>query len=75
MVARVPRILVHRYCASTGIHLAANDHTYGSRVGKPTPASYVATNDYAVGLMVQASSHSKIRGSSQSIVQSLRLTV
>ncbi len=41
-----------------------NDHTYGSRVGKPTPASYVATNDYAVGLMVQAISHSKIWSSS-----------
>lgn len=41
-----------------------NDHTYGSRLGKLTPDAYVATNDYAVGLMVQAISHSSIWKSS-----------
>ncbi|MBV9269779.1 MAG: hypothetical protein JO165_01705 [Candidatus Eremiobacteraeota bacterium] len=41
-----------------------NDHTYGSRVGKFTPAAYIATNDYAVGLIVQTISHSKIWPSS-----------
>jgi DNA-binding beta-propeller fold protein YncE len=35
-----------------------NDHTYGSHPGKPTPAVYIAQNDYAVGLIVQAISHS-----------------
>ena len=41
-----------------------NDHTYGSRPGKFTPAAYIATNDYAAGLIVQAISHSKIWPSS-----------
>ncbi|HXO18098.1 MAG TPA: alkaline phosphatase family protein [Candidatus Dormibacteraeota bacterium] len=41
-----------------------NDHTYGSRAGKLTPVAYVATNDYAVGLMVDAISHSRIWRSS-----------
>jgi DNA-binding beta-propeller fold protein YncE len=41
-----------------------NDHTYGSRPGKRTPAAYIATNDYAVGLIVQTISHSKIWPSS-----------
>lgn len=41
-----------------------NDHTYGSRAGKRTPAAYIAQNDYAVGLMVQAISHSRIWSSS-----------
>ena len=40
------------------------DHTYGSRVGKPTPAAYVATNDYALGLMVEKISHSSVWKSS-----------
>ncbi|MBV8149232.1 MAG: hypothetical protein JO092_09095 [Candidatus Eremiobacteraeota bacterium] len=35
-----------------------NDHTSGSRAGKLTPAAYVATNDYAVGQMISAISHS-----------------
>ncbi|HEY7981072.1 MAG TPA: alkaline phosphatase family protein [Candidatus Eremiobacteraceae bacterium] len=35
-----------------------NDHTSGSRVGKPTPVAYVATNDYAVGQIVDKISHS-----------------
>ncbi len=37
-----------------------NDHTSGIRPGKLTPAAYVATNDYAVGLIVSAISHSSI---------------
>jgi YVTN family beta-propeller protein len=35
-----------------------NDHTYGSRPGKLSPVAYVATNDYALGLIVKAISHS-----------------
>ena len=41
-----------------------NDHTYGSKPGKQTPAAYIATNDYAVGLMIDAISHSVIWKSS-----------
>ncbi len=41
-----------------------NDHTAGSRVGKLTPISYVATNDYAVGLIVDTISHSPVWRSS-----------
>jgi DNA-binding beta-propeller fold protein YncE len=41
-----------------------NDHTYGSRPGKSTPAVYIAQNDYAVGLIVQAISHSPVWKSS-----------
>ena len=41
-----------------------NDHTYGSRAGKLTPASFVAQNDYAVGLMIDAISHSPVWRSS-----------
>ena len=41
-----------------------NDHTYGSRPGKATPAVYIAQNDYAVGLFVQAISHSPVWKSS-----------
>ena len=29
-----------------------NDHTYGSKPGKFTPAAYIAQNDYGVGLIV-----------------------
>ncbi|MGH8163870.1 MAG: hypothetical protein ACREP1_06005, partial [Rhodanobacteraceae bacterium] len=36
-----------------------NDHTSGSRAGWPTPVAYVATNDLAVGRLVDAVSHSK----------------
>ena len=35
-----------------------NDHTYGSRLGKLTPVAYVATNDYALGEIVDTISHS-----------------
>ena len=41
-----------------------NDHTSGSRPGKLTPVAYVAQNDYALGLMVQAISHSPVWRSS-----------
>jgi DNA-binding beta-propeller fold protein YncE len=41
-----------------------NDHTYGSRRGKLTPAAYVAQNDYAVGLLVATLSHSRVWRSS-----------
>jgi hypothetical protein len=41
-----------------------NDHTSGTRVGKLTPAAYIATNDYVVGMIVDAISHSKIWASS-----------
>ncbi len=40
------------------------DHTAGIRAGTLTPAAYIATNDYAVGLIVDAISHSKIWPSS-----------
>jgi YVTN family beta-propeller protein len=36
-----------------------NDHTFGTRVGKPTPTAMVAENDYALGLMVEGISRSK----------------
>jgi YVTN family beta-propeller protein len=36
-----------------------NDHTSGTRAGSPTPQAYVATNDVAVGRIVDAVSHSK----------------
>ncbi len=36
-----------------------NDHTYGRRVGKPTPQWMVAENDYATGLLVDRISHSE----------------
>jgi hypothetical protein len=36
------------------------DHTVAARAGAHTPASYVADNDYAVGQLVQALSHSPI---------------
>ncbi len=36
-----------------------NDHTIGTRVGKPTPTAMVADNDLALGLVVEAVSKSK----------------
>ncbi len=36
-----------------------NDHTSGTRVGKPTPTAQVADNDLALGLLVEAVSKSK----------------
>jgi hypothetical protein len=36
-----------------------NDHTYGTKVGKPTPTAMVAENDLALGLMIEGISKSK----------------
>jgi DNA-binding beta-propeller fold protein YncE len=36
-----------------------NNHTWGTRVGKPTPTAYVADNDLALGRLVEAVSNSK----------------
>jgi hypothetical protein len=36
-----------------------NDHTSGTKVGKPTPTAYVADNDLALGRVVEAVSRSK----------------
>ena len=36
-----------------------NDHTYGTRLGKPTPRAMVADNDLALGMVVEALSKSK----------------
>jgi DNA-binding beta-propeller fold protein YncE len=37
-----------------------NDHTEGTKPGKLTPFAHVADNDYGVGLLVEAVSHSKL---------------
>jgi len=37
-----------------------NDHCWGTRAGELTPQAYVAQNDYALGLIVDKISHSKI---------------
>ncbi|MBU6325009.1 MAG: hypothetical protein KJS92_05925, partial [Bacteroidetes bacterium] len=37
-----------------------NDHTEGTRVGRPTPYAHVADNDYAVGLFIEHLSHSPV---------------
>ena len=36
-----------------------NDHTHGGTIGVRTPTAYVADNDLAVGMVVEAVSHSK----------------
>ncbi len=36
-----------------------NDHTYGLRAGKRTPTAMVADNDLALGMIVEAVSHSR----------------
>src|SRR6202008_3319315 len=36
-----------------------NDHTYGTSVGKVTPAAMVAQNDLAFGMLIEALTHSK----------------
>jgi DNA-binding beta-propeller fold protein YncE len=36
-----------------------NDHTFGTRVGKPTPLAMVADNDLALGRVIEAISKSK----------------
>ena len=38
--------------------LIPNDHTYGGSAGRPTPKSMMADNDYAVGILADALSHS-----------------
>jgi YVTN family beta-propeller protein len=40
-----------------------NDHTATNTIGAPTPRAYVADNDYALGKLVDAVSHSKDWGS------------
>ena len=40
-----------------------NDHTQGTKAGALTPLSYNAENDYGVGMLVDAVSHSKVWGS------------
>ncbi len=37
-----------------------NDHTQGARAGALTPFAYAADNDYGVGMVVDAVSHSKL---------------
>ncbi len=37
-----------------------NDHTQGARAGALSPLSYAAQNDYGVGMVVDAVSHSKL---------------
>jgi DNA-binding beta-propeller fold protein YncE len=44
------------------------DHTYGSKPGELAPSSYVAINDFALGQMVDALSHSPIWKSSAMFV-------
>jgi DNA-binding beta-propeller fold protein YncE len=36
-----------------------NDHTYGTKAGKPTPTAMVAENDLALGRLIEAISRSK----------------
>jgi hypothetical protein len=36
-----------------------NDHTSGTRVGRPTPRAYVADNDLALGLLIEGLSRSR----------------
>ncbi len=36
-----------------------NDHTSGTKIGKPTPSAMVAENDLALGRLVEGVSHSK----------------
>jgi DNA-binding beta-propeller fold protein YncE len=46
----LPRLIVLRL---------PNDHTYGTRVGKPTPTAMVADNDLALGRLVEGLSQSR----------------
>ncbi|MBO0800592.1 MAG: hypothetical protein J2P31_17370, partial [Blastocatellia bacterium] len=46
---RMPQFTIMRF---------PNDHTDGMRVGRPTPQFFVADNDYAIGKLVEAVSHS-----------------
>lgn len=38
--------------------LVPNDHTFGGSAGRPTPKAMMADNDYGVGILVDALSHS-----------------
>ena len=49
-VGKVPQMSIVRM---------GNDHTQGTSAGKLTPLAYNADNDYAVGMLVDAVSHSK----------------
>ena len=46
---RMPHLTIMRF---------PNDHTSGTSAGMPTPQFYMAENDYAVGRLVEAVSHS-----------------
>jgi YVTN family beta-propeller protein len=46
-----------------------NDHTAGTTKGQPNPMSYQADNDLALGLMVEAISHSKVWADSAIFVE------
>jgi YVTN family beta-propeller protein len=46
-----------------------NDHTAGTTKGQPYPANYQADNDLALGLMVEAISHSKVWADSAIFVE------
>jgi sugar lactone lactonase YvrE len=46
-----------------------NDHTAGTTKGQPYPANYQADNDLALGLMVEAISHSKVWANSAIFVE------
>ncbi len=48
--------------------LLPNDHTVGTRSGAPTPASMVADNDYAVGIIIEALSKSAYWPKSAAII-------
>lgn len=52
------RILVEGFLPTFAFLLLPNNHTFGSKVGKPTPASMVADNDQATGMVVEAVSKS-----------------
>lgn len=48
---KVPKFMMIRF---------PQDHTTGTQVGQPTPEAMLADNDYAVGKLVEAVSHSPI---------------
>jgi DNA-binding beta-propeller fold protein YncE len=48
---RAPQLIILRL---------GTDHTMGMRAGELTPFAYVADNDYAIGMVVDAVSHSKL---------------
>ncbi len=50
---RMPRFMIMRL---------GNDHTAGTMPGRRTPRAYVADNDYALGLIVEACSRSRFWG-------------